>query len=152
MKLLNISVLKGQETVYQIHKEPISLHYIHYIQLSVQFLHSSFLLNETLHCPTWMKKTFSKIPIQLFGRDTASATGNFTCKTELTSAFSLSHLNSFMTSLRLIFKKCRFFWSPFFLLSVHFYGQCHTVASLSFELLVSDGWSFVVSCRGNPWR
>lgn len=143
---------KGK-TVYQIHKEPISLHYIHYIQLSVRFLHSAFLANGTLHCSMWMKNTFNKTPIQLLGCyvASASATGNFTRNTELTSAFSLSHLNCFMTSLRLIVKKMQFSLKSIFShLSVHFYGQRHTVASLSFELLVSDGWIFVVSCRGNP--
>lgn len=154
MKPSGISALKEQDSLSNTQRTDFPpLYTLYTIEWSVPSLGFPCKWDSSLS--TWMKNTFHKTPSQLISCRVASvsATGNSTCKTELTSAFSLSHLNHFMYSLRLILKKkCSFFFKVCFFSCpyVHFYGRHHTVASLSFELLVSEGWIFVVSCRGNP--
>lgn len=154
MKLSGISALKEQDGLSNTQRTDFPLFYTLYtIEWSVPSLGFPCKWDSSLSM--CMKNTFHKTPNQLISCSVASvsAAGNSTCKTELISAFSLSHLNHFFTSLRLILKKKNAVFLKVCFLScpyVHFYGQHHTVASLSFELLVSEGWIFVVSCRGNP--
>lgn len=90
-------------TVYQRHNIshfPLSLRYVHYIQLSVQFLHSLFLVNGTLHFPSQLSNAFHEIPIRLLAVMEPQQQPRVTShvKKEIISGFSLSHLNHFTTS------------------------------------------------------
>lgn len=117
MKLLGISALNGQDSLSNTQRTNFfPLYTLYTIERSVPSF--CFPCKRVLQCLLWVRNPFNKTPIQLLGCDVASgsATGNFPCKTELTSAFSLSHFNHSMTSLRLSLKKCIFFKVHFFLL------------------------------------